>query len=259
MNKPRIILWDLETLPDLKEVMKVLPGIGQWPGRTLKASINSIICFGYKELGEAQAHCINAWDVDPDAEVNDDSYVVHAAYEVLKDADAIVTHNGKKFDLKVLNTRLVKYGLPPLHKINHVDTKVVAKRLMLYSNRLGDVSNFLGGESKLENGGWDLWCKVVDKDPAARKLMAEYCKQDVQVLEQVYNGLRPLMLNTEVPNYNLFSDDSQVCTNCGSHNLQKNGTRLLTTGKRQRYLCGDCGTSMDVKVDSKQILKASGV
>ena len=61
-KKPNIILWDLEILADMREVRKVFFSIGDFPGRTLKSSINSIICFGYKKLGEARAHSINAWD-----------------------------------------------------------------------------------------------------------------------------------------------------------------------------------------------------
>lgn len=259
MNSPKILLWDLETLPDPQRVMQVFPSIGNWPGRTFKANISTIICFGYKWLGDKEASCINAWDV-PQDHPNDDGYLIHAAYEILKEADCLVTHNGKKFDLKVMNTHLIKYGLPPLHKIPHVDTKIVAKRISLYSNRLGDVSKFLGGEDKLENGGWDLWCRVQNGDKKAQELMTSYCKQDVEVLEQVFLGLRPLMTNTEVPNYNLYAEDGTLrCPKCGSDKLTKHGVRRRVTGNRQRYLCGDCGSTADVKINSKQLIKATGV
>lgn len=257
MNKPNIIFWDLETLPNLAEVMKRLPSMGQWPGRTLKADINSIICFGYKRLGEKKANCVSVWDFNY-TDINDDSAIVHYAYEVLKDADAIVTHNGKKFDSKVLNTRLLHWGLPTLPKIKHIDTKVVAKRLMLYSNRLGDVSNFLGGEDKLAHTGWKLWVDVQNGDKKAMKLMADYCKQDVEVLHQVYTGLRPLMKESEVPNHNYFKDGA-VCGTCGSQSLQKNGVRQSRTGLVQRYLCYDCGSSMSKKINSNAKLSVEGV
>lgn len=255
--KPNIILWDLETLPNLTEVMKRIPSMSAWPGRTLKAEINSIICFGYKRLGDKNASCINAWDFQQ-KNINDDSAVVALAYEILKDADGIVTHNGKRFDLPVLNTRLMYWGFPPLHKIPHADTKIIAKRLSLYSNRLGDVSSFLGGESKLENGGWDLWVRVQNGDKAAMKLMEQYCKQDVEVLEQVFTGLRPLIKNSELPNYNSFTE-TDVCPNCGSKELHKHGVITRLTGDVQRYLCTNCGTTSSKKIDSKTRTKAIGV
>ena len=70
-----------------------------------------------------------------------------AAYDILKDADEIVTHNGKSFNVKVLNTRLAYYGMPPLPKMHHVDTKHAAKGLSLYSNSLANVAKFFEFES----------------------------------------------------------------------------------------------------------------
>jgi len=242
MSKPKIVLWDLETLPNLPELMKRVPSLGNWPGRTMKAEVNSIICFGYKYLGDTTAQCINAWDfANWDEDVNDDSAICMMVYDILKDADAFVTHNGRKFDLKVLNTRLMKHGFPPIAKKPHIDTLVVARRLSLYSNRLGDVSKFFGMEGKLDNGGWDLWVEVMQRDKASQKLMTEYCLQDVEVLNQIYNELRPLITN--IPNYNMFNtDDRGVCPNCGSHKLINHGTRVAKTRIIQRYLCGECGS-----------------
>ena len=243
MNQPKIILWDLETMTDLEMIMKRVPGLGNWPGRTLKGDMMSIICFGYKYLGEDKTHCLNSWDFSDD--INDDTALVHMAYEILKDADCIVTHNGKKFDVKILNTRLAKYGLPPLPKVHHADTKVIAKRaLSLYSNSLGEVAGFLGVAGKLENGGWDLWVRVMKGDKEAKKLMVDYCKQDVRALENVFLKLRQYAKPTEVPNYNMFDETGGMnCPTCGSDKIQKHGVRNSTTRRIQRYRCLDCGST----------------
>lgn len=243
MNKPKIILFDLETMTDLKQVMSRIPGLGAWPGRTLKGDMMTIINFGYKILGEKETHCEVSWDYSDD--INDDRALVHIAYEILKDADGIVTHNGKSFDVKILNTRLAKHGLPPLPKIPHADTKVIAKRgLSLYSNSLNEVASFFSCESKMENGGWKLWVDVLAGDAKAKKKMVEYCKQDVRVLEQVFNELRPYAKSSEIPNYNLFDDSIEnKCPNCGSHKVQKHGFRANATKRVQRYRCLDCGST----------------
>ena len=120
-REPRIILWDLETLPDAREAIKVWTGLGNYPGLTLKASISSIICFGYKVYGKDKpVKCVAAWDFKTrwKKDINDDYMVVKAAYDVLRTADLIVTHNGKRFDQKHLNTRLIKHGFPPLPPID---------------------------------------------------------------------------------------------------------------------------------------------
>lgn len=257
MNKPNIVFFDIETLMNMQEIAKIFPSLGNYPGRTMKATITSVICFGYKTLGDKKAKCINAWDFPKrwDKDKNDDYEVVKAAYQILSKADAIVTHNGSRFDLKHLNTRLMANGFPPLHKIPHIDTVMLArKNLFLYSNRLDDVATFLEVDNKLENGGWQLWVDVLNGKKKAMKLMDKYCKQDVEVLEQVYHKLIPFAKN--IPNYNLFNGDgSHSCPSCGSHKLQKNGFVRTKTSTKQRYRCLDCGSSSSV--DSKGNLPRS--
>lgn len=245
MAKPKIVLFDLETLPNIRKIAERIPSIGAWPGRTMKADINSIICFGYKIEGHKKAKCINAWDFPKrwKANRNDDYDVVKAAYDILKDADGIVTHNGKKFDIKVLNTRLKFHGLPSLPKIPHMDTVLASRRhLSLYSNRLDDLATFLGVENKLENGGWDLWVQIMfDDTKKSKDLMAKYCKQDVEVLHQVYDKMRPHFTN--IPNYNLWAGTEHNCPSCGSVKVQKHGIRATKTAMIQRYRCLDCGST----------------
>jgi hypothetical protein len=254
-SEPRIILWDLETLPDLREVMKVIPNIGAYPGLTLKATINSIICFGYKVWGEKKTHCVNAWDFKNwKKDVNDDSEMVKVAYEILKDADAIVTHNGKRFDLKFLQTRLLKYDLPPLPKIIHIDTCSESKKnLLMFNNRLNTLAKFMTSEEKLENGGWDLWVKVMQRDVKSMELMTKYCKQDVETLGAVFKKLLPMV--NGLPNYGMFSShDKECCPNCGSTRIIGNGQRVTKTAIMKRFVCKDCGTSMS-KLSEKRLPK----
>ena len=237
---PRIILWDIETLPNMAEAMKVFNQLSNYPGLTIKASINSIICVGWKVYGEKKVHCINAWDFKNwQKDVNDDKEIVKAAYEVLSKADCVVTHNGKRFDWKFFQTRLMVHGLDPLPKIMHVDTCQSAKsNLMLLNNKLATVAETLTSEAKLAHEGWGLWVKVSERDKAACAKMTAYCKQDVVTLEAVFNRLRPFV---KVPNHNLFTA-SEVCKPCGSNKLMKYGFKFYSNKKHQRYKCKDCGT-----------------
>jgi DNA polymerase elongation subunit (family B) len=242
-SEPRIICFDLETLPNLTEVMKVFAGITDWPGKGMRADINSIICAGWKVFGEDKTHCINAWDFKGwKKNVNDDYEVVKGIYNVLKGADAVVTHNGKRFDWKFLTTRLMHHKLPTLPNIKHIDTCALSKRnLFLTANRLDKVGQFLTGDRKLENGGWDLWVKVLQRDPKAMKLMTDYCKQDVLLLEKVFKALRPFA--KDIPNYNIFGrHEKPLCPTCGGTRLQKHGFQVTKTMMYQRYQCQDCAS-----------------
>lgn len=245
-NKPKIIVWDLETLADLDKVMKFLPGMSAYPGLTMKATHNTIICAGYKVLGEKSVHCINAWDYPKrwNKNVNDDYEVVKAMREVLLEADGIITHNGRRFDFKFINSRLLYHGFPPLPKIPHIDTcRIASSKLFLFNSRLNTVAEFLGCDLKLENGGWSLWEKVLKRDKKAQTLMTKYCKQDVATLEQVFLKLRPLI--KDIPNYNIFLDNKEthVCPNCGSDHLVKHGRMVRVSKIVERFLCRNCGTT----------------
>lgn len=240
MNEPKIIIFDLETLPNLKEALKVWPKLSDYPGLTLKATITSIICAGWKILGDKKVHCINAWDFKAwGTDVNNDYDLCVAMSKVLEDADCVVTHNGKGFDFKYFQTRLLINRLPLLPKIHHVDTKNIAKsNLFLFNNRLQTLAEFLVNESKLQHSGWDMWVQVHGRDPKAMNLMEKYCKQDVNVLEKVLQVLRPLV---KLPNYNAYlPGQTFVCPNCQSTRIQKRGTRMVGLSIYTRYWCRDC-------------------
>ena len=253
-SEPKIILFDLETLPNLREAMKVWPGISNYPGLTLRASINSMICCGYKVFGEpGKPKCLNAWDYKGwKKNVNDDFELVRDVRELLFEADAVVTHNGKRFDWKFLQTRLLVHGLAPLPKIRHIDTCAVAKaNTMFFNNRLNTLGEFVGKDKKIDNGGWELWERVMDRETKALKEMTDYCIHDVVVLEKVFRKMRPLV--SEIPNYNLFKVgvDKDLCPKCGSSRLWANGFRSTATTLFKRFQCQDCGSCCQQPAENK--------
>lgn len=246
---PKIVVWDIEILANLNNVMANLTRF--WNNAGLNANISTVISFGYKIHGEKKAHCINAWDFKKrwTKDVNDDYEVVKAAYNILKDADAIVTHYGSKFDLPFLNARLIHHGFPPIPPMQHIDTWRVARyKLKLSSNRLDEVAKFLKTERKMENGGWQLWVDVLARKKKACRMMSEYCKQDVECLDQVFAKLLPIVPNA--PNRNLWAD-RKVCPRCGSSKIHKRGVRSTNANQHQRYQCKDCGGWMTGKRSKK--------
>lgn len=242
-DKPKIVLFDIETIPNFTEIMKIYPKIGNYPGLTLKASIGSIICFGYKIYGQKKVNCINAWDYKPwKKDINDDKILVKKIYDLLKDADCVVTHNGKQFDWKYIQTRLAIHGLPMLPNIKHVDTRLLAKKLFMFNNSLDIIAKAITKEKKMDNGGWELWVNVYSRQKKAMKLMSEYCKQDVITLEAIFERLKPL--SKDIPNYNLFRrDGAHCCPNCGGFGIRSLGYKYTATTKKKRYICLTCGTA----------------
>lgn len=250
MAEPKIILFDIETLPDPEKAIEVWCSLSNYYGQTMKATITSIICVGYKELGSKSVQCINAWDYPErwEKNVNDDYEVVKAIHEILQDADAVVTHNGRRFDWKHIQTRFMVHGLPPLPNIPHVDTCLLArKNLLSFNNKLDYLGKWLVGDRKLENGGWQLWVKVSKRIKYAQKLMSKYCKQDVLLLEKVFLKLRPFAKNLPNRNIdrkqNLIDEGVNVCPTCGSADLVRNGWAFTKTTKYQRFMCKTCKTT----------------
>lgn len=261
-REPRILLFDIETLPDLREALRCWPGISDFPGKTLKAQLSSVLCIGWKVLGEDPVRCPAVWNFNgsplkipevttPKQFINeafrviesyhDDSELLDHITGILKDADAVVTHNGKRFDWKFLQTRLLKHNQMVLPKIIHIDTKQESSRnLFLFNNRLGNAGQFMLGETKLDHEGWPLWVKCYHRDPKAMATMIKYCKQDVLLLEKYFTKLRPFI--TGLPNYTALSAEENICPTCGSKKLHSSGIRTTRLRTYRRYYCHDCGS-----------------
>ena len=70
--------------------------------------------------------------------------------------------------------------------------------------------------------------------------MEAYNKQDVVLLERLYDAILPWIVNH--PNRALWDDsDDMVCPSCGSKHLQKRGLTYTKTQAYQRYSCSNCG------------------
>jgi DNA polymerase elongation subunit (family B) len=253
MKKPKIVTFDLETIWDINEWAQEERafGMSNWEGRTMKADINSILCFGYQVHGES-AKVISVWDCKGrfKKNLNDDFYVCMVAYSILKDADAVVTHNGKRFDWKFLQTRLKKHGIPTLPKIIHIDTCAVAKNAYsLFSNRLKDLATFLKVAPKISTQGKQLWTRIYRGDKSAHKEMSAYCKQDVETTTACALEMQDVITNW--PNINLYNESMDNCPTCGGKHIQKNGFIITKSKRLQRYRCIDCGSSMSKSTGGK--------
>lgn len=253
MSKLKIVTFDLETIWDINEWAREdrAFGMSNWHGRTMKANINSILSFGWQVHGE-KATNVSVWDFPKrfKKSLNDDYDVCKKAYDILHDADAIVTHNGKGFDLPFLRTRLKKNKLPALPpKIVHIDTKEIASReYSLFSNRLSDLAEFLGVGAKISTSGKKLWTRIYQGDRDAMKEMDRYNIQDVKVTTLCALAMRDITTNW--PNINI-GNTKQVCRACGGKHLEKRGFSYTATTKRQRYVCLDCGTWMTSNTKGK--------
>jgi hypothetical protein len=161
-------------------------------------------------------------------------------HKLLDEADAIVHYNGSRFDIPILHKEFLLSGMPPPAPSKQIDLLQVARRQFRFvSNKLDYVSQALGLGSKTEHEGHALWVKCMNDDRKAWKIMEEYNKNDVVLLEKVYDKFKAWIKNH--PNHNAYSANA-CCPNCGSSKLQKRGTAITTTRHYQRFQCQQCGT-----------------
>jgi hypothetical protein len=161
-----------------------------------------------------------------------------AIHSLLDRADVVVHFNGKSFDIPTLNKEFLIHRLPPPAPYKQVDLLLVAKdKFRFVSRKLNHIARQLGIGQKHETS-FELWVGCMNKDPEAWSVMEEYNKQDVKLLEEVYNQFLPWI--TKGPNLGVYADGAPVCPNCGSVHVNARGFAYTTVGKYQRYQCKDC-------------------
>lgn len=161
-------------------------------------------------------------------------------YNLINEADVVVTYNGDKFDMKVLNSEFLLNDMPPPKPVDTVDMyKVVKKRFKMPSNKLAYIVKALGlGEKPGE--GYEIWDQCLAGSKEAWSKMKRYNINDVVVLKALYKTL--LGWIPRHPNQGLYVEsDNVICTNCGSDDLEKRGFRRTRARLYQRYCCNKCG------------------
>lgn len=236
MSKPKIkrLIWDIETSPNVAFLWRTGYKLNVGHHNLLKE--RAIICICYKWEGNKKVHTVK-WDEGCDKQLLIDFL------EVAKQADELVAHNGDRFDIKWFNTRCLFHGLEPIGDWKTVDTLKIAKKYFCFnSNRLDYLGRFLVGECKHDDGGFSTWKDIIlNNCPIAMKRMVKYCKQDVELLEQVWQALEPYHKpKTHVGKLN--GKGKWTCPWTGSKNVHKSKTRITSAGTRQhQMICKDNG------------------
>lgn len=229
----RLLLFDIETSPNV---------VYSWTiGRKVSLSHDNIvkerqiICICWKWVGENKVHSID-WG----KKQNDRSLLVEFS-KVLNEADVAIAHNGDRYDIRFINGRLAFHDLPPVGEVTTIDTlKQSRKVFFINSHRLDYLGQFLGLGRKLDTGGFGLWKSVMDGDEKSLAKMIRYCKQDVKLLESVYEKVRkyaPQSVHMGVLNHG----DRLSCKACGADDTRWSGYRIRTKITYRTRTCNQCG------------------
>jgi len=191
------------------------------------------MCYSAKWLGEKDIYFDSVYQSTSQS-------MLEGIHGLLEDADAVVHYNGTKFDIPTLNKEFLLYGMTPPAPYKQIDLLRVAKNQFRFpSNKLDYVAQALGPGKKTKHIGHELWIQCMANNKEAWIMMEEYNRNDVVLLEKVYEKLKPWIKHHA--NHGVY-EDGLCCTNCASINFQRRGWSYTQAHKYQRYQCVDCGT-----------------
>jgi hypothetical protein len=264
MTKPKILVIDIETAP-----LELL-GWGTFDQNFSLDQIKtdwSILSYAAKWIGKDKIYYADTGGRGK-KQVRNDKKLMNGIRELLQEADIVVAQNGKKFDVRKINARLVQHGFHPPKPYRVIDTMLEARKYFAFtSQKLKHTSEILGVPPKDEHEeypGMKLWIACLADIKDAWKVMKRYNKQDIISTEWVYLKIRPWINNH--PNLGVYQPliEKPICPNCGSTNLKPWDRRAnLQQGSYIRLLCGACGAwsrgkEMLLKLSKRRSMLAGG-
>lgn len=227
----KILFLDLETSPNLAHVW------GLWQQNvaiTQLVSSTEVICFGARWNDSDKVIFKSVHHHGKEAMLDE-------MHRLLDAADVVIGWNSISFDTKHMNREFLENGYLPPAPFKDLDLmRVVKSNFRLPSNKLDYVSQLLGVGAKVQHSGFQLWLDCMAGKSAAWKEMKEYQIQDVNLLVDLYEILKPWIKNG--PHSALHDGVEGGCRNCSSTNLQRRGVAKTSTATYQRFQCQDCGS-----------------
>jgi hypothetical protein len=235
---PRIGILDIETKP-----------IKAWVWGTFDQNIGldmiiedwSVMSWAFKWVGNDN---VIYQDLSKNKDYTKDELIICGIWELLDQADVIITQNGIKFDIPKLNGKFLKYKLGPPSPYKHIDTMRIKRKLGLTSKKLAYSTEYYNEKyKKLKHGkfpGMSLWTECLNGNQEAWKEMKDYNIHDVLALEELY--LEHLISFDNTINYGVYTGASNSCPNCGSDELTEREFTYTKSAVFKNYQCKKCKT-----------------
>jgi len=191
-----------------------------------------IICICWKWAGTKKVEG-RTWDGR-----QNDKKMLQEFIPVLDEADEIVFQGGNRFDMPWVRGRAIYHRLPmrPRYVTNDILARARPK-FWFPSYRLDYEGNHLLNDEKLPTS-MGLWTAIVE-DHCEKSLskMVRYCRQDVRLLEGVFDVMAPYLdpVSSIAPN-------AACCPECGStRTVIRKQYRTAAGHDRVHFRCKDCG------------------
>jgi hypothetical protein len=225
----KILFYDLETSPITAHTW------GLWQQNVSISQIlesTEVLCFGARWLDGKNVKFRSVHHHGKQA-------MLEKIHQLMDEADVMVGWNSASFDRKHLNREFLEAGMTPPSPSREVDLmKVVKAQFRFPSNKLDYVAQKLGVGKKLPHTGFQLWLDCMAGDDKAWRLMHKYQVQDVQLLAELYEKLKPWM--KWHPDKNIIDGRDDGCMVCGGE-LYLDGEYHTNSGAYQKFRCRECG------------------
>jgi len=237
----KVLFFDLEIAPMVAYTYEA------YEANALKIlQPKQIISFAWMWDTEKTPHCMAVQDYPgykPGVLKLDDKELCKDLYDILEQADILIGHNIRKFDIPEANTRFLTHGFKPTKKWNTKNTidtlRDTKKEFHFAKNNLDYLSEQLGGGTKTDRKHSDLIWGFLDGNKQHVKHMKAYNKQDVLINREYYHKVKG-WLNTNV-NLSFWNRVERACPRCGSKELSARGNQVYRTGLRKVFACKECG------------------
>ena len=233
----KVLILDIENAPMLSYHWGVWQQNIGAPMR-LEDNRSYMMSIAMKWLGEDKIHYF-------ETRTEDDKELVKETLKFLEEADIVIAHNGKKFDMKKINAYAIMNGLNPPSPYRQIDTLIEAKKHFLFErNTLAHLADALGCSPKLDHAkfkGFELWKECMAGNEEAWAEMKKYNIQDINTLEEVYLKMRPF-IKAHPSLVTMANSFEKRCVSCGSKKIHEDGYSVTNVSKFQRYKCDDCGS-----------------
>jgi len=233
----KLLAFDIETAPALVYSFSLFkPFIG--PDHIVEA--DRMICWSAQWVGSKKVMFASEYE---DGRIS----MLTRLRDLVAEADAILTYNGKSFDLPWLVAECMLEGIDLPPDVRHIDLFQVQRKMKHISGKLQYQVNRYLNERKLPHQGFQMWVDCIapwvdsEAKRSAWQTMKRYCKHDTALLPPLYELYKPLLSGANAINVGLV-DRTGGCPNCGSTHIQKRGKQYTNVRTYHRLQCQDCKT-----------------
>lgn len=225
MTDPRILFWDTEYTPALTYSWNNRP---KFLSNDFLVEPARMLCFGARWYGSKKTEVVDERDGRKE--------MLLRIRDILTEADMVVSYNGIGYDSKKVKGEFLKEGIDPPAPYKEIDLfRVVKSQASFYSHKLDYIAQEMGVGKKVDTGGFQLWLDVMAGDEKAWRKMRRYQKQDVDLLVDLFERLKP-WIKMPVP----ISENPESCHNCGGDEFQSRGWAYAQYSKYRRFQCKKC-------------------